>query len=427
MNTTIFVPKIINVGYQNRRDTYTGKLAYVVYTDSKGELRKEASWNSWRDHNIEPSAFDNVPTSGFVLNKKVGDYVSDWNHRRAYCRVYDPRGFEFEITIENLLYILENANSIKGKGLEGEFVYGWGGKDLILIPTESPDYKEIVKYSNIIHKNETIKAKDLVVGATYTTKNEGEFVYIGKFDYYSPGYRWYENGECKTSKHYEDIPCKKNNDWRCPVSKIDHDSIDYLDGKYFWFARKDYINEYINGRWVETNKYQWYFRQLKSISNKFIMCSKPNCTEDYSEIYEAMTKTRDFSPRDFDNIKRIPYTLDEFKKIINYQNTLSRHPVFQSDSGIEYTIDCDKIDNLKIIPFYRNSDKALADYHTRFDFVTVEIEKPDLWRNPLKRTEKQIKPMTLEELYNKLKPSYEEVYLKNGYLYSRSWYYENKE
>lgn len=28
--------------------------------------------------------------------------------------------FEFEITIENLLYILENANPIKGKGLEGE-------------------------------------------------------------------------------------------------------------------------------------------------------------------------------------------------------------------------------------------------------------------------------------------------------------------
>ena len=146
MKSTIFIPKVINVGYQNRKDTYTGKLAYVVYTDEKGVIRKQASWDGWRDLNIEPNTFDNTPTSGFVLNKKVGDTRSHWNFRQAYCRVYDPRGFEFEITIENLLYILENTNSIVGKGLEGEFVYGWSGKDLILLPTNSPDYKDIMDY-----------------------------------------------------------------------------------------------------------------------------------------------------------------------------------------------------------------------------------------------------------------------------------------
>ena len=86
----------------------------------KGKLRKEASWNSWRDDKIPNDEFENVPIEGFVLNKKAGDYSTGWDHRHAYCRVYDPRGFEFEITIENLLYILENANCIKGKGLEGD-------------------------------------------------------------------------------------------------------------------------------------------------------------------------------------------------------------------------------------------------------------------------------------------------------------------
>ena len=160
------MPQIINVGYQNRTGTYTGKLAYVIYYDEKGKLRKEASWNGWRDKNIPNEEFDNIPTSGFVLNKKVGDHSSGWDHRQAYCRVYDPRNFEFEITIENLLYILENANSIKGKGLEGEFVYGWDGKDLVLMPVESPDYKTIAEYNKIVHNNESIKAKDLVLGAT---------------------------------------------------------------------------------------------------------------------------------------------------------------------------------------------------------------------------------------------------------------------
>ena len=159
MKSNIFIPKTINVGYQNRSGTYTGKLAYVIYYDEKGKLRKEASWNSWRDEKIPNEEFDNVPTTGFVLNKKVGDYSSGWDHRQAYCRVYDPRNFEFEITIENLLYILENANSIKGKGLEGEFVYGWDGKDLVLMPVESPDYKQITEYNKIVHNNESIKAK----------------------------------------------------------------------------------------------------------------------------------------------------------------------------------------------------------------------------------------------------------------------------
>ena len=140
---SIYIPKKIKVGYQNRYDTYTKKLAYVIYYDEKNKLRKETSWNNWRDEKIEPDDFDNEPTRGFVLNKKAGDCCSEhWgNHRQAYCRVYDPRGFEFEITINNLLYILENCDCLKGKGLDGEFVYGWDRKDLILIPVDSPDYK----------------------------------------------------------------------------------------------------------------------------------------------------------------------------------------------------------------------------------------------------------------------------------------------
>ena len=39
MKSNIFIPKAINVGYQNRSSTYTGKLAYVIYYDEKGKLR----------------------------------------------------------------------------------------------------------------------------------------------------------------------------------------------------------------------------------------------------------------------------------------------------------------------------------------------------------------------------------------------------
>lgn len=202
MKSTIFIPEKIRVGYQERSDTYTKMLAYVIYYDSKGKLRKEDSWKSWCKWQDEPVMvydrekgyvqtgeikkglpvhdFTNEPLEGFVLNKKVGGYKSDWNFRQSYCRVYDPRGFEFEITIPNLLYILENTNSIKGKGLEGKFVYGWDGKDLVLLPEGAPEYAQLINYSQGL-KNK-IGAKELVVGYTYLNNKNEQVVYLGKHE-----------------------------------------------------------------------------------------------------------------------------------------------------------------------------------------------------------------------------------------------------
>lgn len=134
----MYIPKKIKIGYQNRSDTYTGKLAYVIYFDDKGKLRKEQSWENWRDESIDPQEVSNDPVEGFVLNKEVGgvrssnwfrDRYGSWN-RIEKIRVYDPRDFEFEISIPNLLFILQETSSIKGKGLEGEFVYAWVGTEL---------------------------------------------------------------------------------------------------------------------------------------------------------------------------------------------------------------------------------------------------------------------------------------------------------
>lgn len=178
MNNLLNIPSKIMVGYQNRGGTYTGKLAYVIYYDEKGKLRKEASWESWRDKKIEADAYENTPTAGFVLNKKVGGYRSDWNHRQTYARVYDPRGFEFEITVQNLLYILEHTDCIKGKGLDGNFVYAWSGTDLVLLPECAPEYKSGQEFTNA--KSMKVSTKELVPGHLYTTKKLGKMIYVGK-------------------------------------------------------------------------------------------------------------------------------------------------------------------------------------------------------------------------------------------------------
>lgn len=389
MKSNIFIPKKINVGYQKRSDTYTGKLAYVIYYDEKGKLRKETSWNSWRDEKIPNEEFENVPISGFVLNKKVGDYSNGWDHRQAYCRVYDPRNFEFEINIENLLYILENANSIKGKGLEGEFVYGWDGKDLVLIPVESPDYKQIAEYNKIVHNSECIKAKDLIIGATYLTKNNEEQIYVGKYEYYDY--------------------CGAN------------------AGKQFWFAHKHYDYKYVNGERVYTKDYTWAFVVYKNLSGgKLIKCLDDNCTGEYSIIFDALEHYEYYCPYDQCKDEYVNYSFDEFEKFIsegkitflsskNMFNEAFHYDILKEDNTNLYVVKMSYRWNPKNSPEYK-------DYINRFKFDVKEV-RSYYWSNV---TEKEYTfiPTTLEDIYQRLNPCYKIEYLKNGNEKRRIRYYE---
>lgn len=259
--SNIFIPNKIKVGYVKRCDTYTEKLAYVIYYDQKNVLRKEKSWEGWRDKKLTPNDFDNEPTSGFVLNKKAGGYNTGWNNRQTYCRVYDPRGFEFEITIPNLLYILENSNSIKGKGLEGEFVYGWDGTELLLVPVDSPDYKELTKYADTLFNATPIKGKELILGAKYMTAQNDTLIYLGRFDEYSP------NSNAKNK------------------------------GKKYWFLDKKWSDNVIT---------------MASITGKIVKLIDEIPVSNYANVMDKLMKDPRYNPLDPTKYVYKPYTEEEF-------------------------------------------------------------------------------------------------------------------
>ena len=268
----IYIPSKIKVGYQKRNDTYTGMLAYIIYFDERNKLRKEASWESWRSKEIEPQEYDNTPTEGFVINKKAGGYRTDWGSRRTMARVYDPRGFEFEITMENLLYILENTNSYKGKGLEGTFVYGWSGTDLILVPTTSPDYEELQNFANKRANRDKITSKTLVPGGTYRTKGNNEYIYLGRFDCYEEdnyGYRDRKDG--------------------------------VLLGKRYFF-------------------YDGSFTHTSGLSN-FIQVVSEEPVENYADLMDKLQCERNISPIDKEHVEYVDYTLDDFLEYVKIGRT----------------------------------------------------------------------------------------------------------
>lgn len=364
MKSNIFIPKKINVGFQSRNDTYTKKLAYIIYFDEKGVLRKEKSWESWRDKTIDNVIFDNVHTSGFVLNKKTGDYVSDWNHRQAYVRVYDPRDFEFEITIENLLYILENCTSTKGKGLEGDFTYGWDGKDLILMPIESPDYIEISEFNDVLHEKKTIKAKDLIIGATYKTKQNQEWIYIGKYEYHG----WRSNSK-----------------------------------KQFWF-------------YTNTNKEEGSFTQMTALGDKLIQVIDSNCYENYAELFDELECRSDYSPVDNTKDKYEFYNLDHFTETIN-DKILKRD--YRWATAKVY---CNLNNNHKtlITISRKNGDDSNLLIATKKS-IKKEKYKIHYWGNAEQERDVEYDEIicesnNIEEILNNIHPQYKNIYLENGKL-----------
>ena len=391
---SIMIPKKIKVGFQEREDTYTGQLAYVIYYDEKNKLRKETSWEGWRDEKIEAQDFDNVPTTGFVLNKKVGGYKSGWDIRQTYVRIYDPRNFEFEITIPNLLYILENANSIKGKGLEGNFVYGWDGKDLILIPADAPEYQEIMTATAKVYDQGEIKAKDLVVGNTYGDLNNNGYVYLGKYFYYVYDYqsKIYINNNnyrgCYYSRGLEGRGYYKDSTddayWQYQLT--DEWKIDKYKGtdtriktrkkpKVFWFYD-------INSGWITT---------FNNLTKKFYSVIDNNVCSDYARYFDLLEHNKNYSPINLDATNIEYMSFEEFEeKCLNIKNYHDFYYFKNEKEGIEY-----------ISVYNKNRHNATQNGEFQLTYSSYNSRDTDV--------------ASIKDLYNELKPIKNKIItLENG-------------
>lgn len=203
--STCFIASKLKVGFQERNDTFTGKLAYVIYYDAKNKLRKEASWNGWCNKSLGDIEVDNVPTSGFMINKGI-QRSSEWfGTGRTVVRIHDPRGFEFEITHDNLIQLLMHSDVSK-RDIVQECVYAWFGTQLVLLPTNSAEYQ-----SSLVHtakQSMKIGAKELIKGATYAVKQgDAVYMYLGHHEWFDwervrTNGKWSENvRKRKPKKH----------------------------------------------------------------------------------------------------------------------------------------------------------------------------------------------------------------------------------
>ena len=131
--------------------------------------------------------------------------------------------------------------------MEGEFIYAWEGKDLILLPCDSFDYKKSKEYTEL--QTGKIGVKDLVPGYTYENNRQEKFIYLGKFDYRvweypknENGRKNYQNKIPKLEKHFIFMdadkqttfaPTKSLTTFKAIVSKEEHSNLAGLIDRYF--------------------------------------------------------------------------------------------------------------------------------------------------------------------------------------------------
>ena len=128
------------VGFQKNRyskDEAFRMLGFATPNtgDSAFKKRKETV-DRWAEKDLKPMDFENKPTHGF----KIVDTASRYSTSNKFFRVEDPRGFELEIDVSNMLDLIEHHTIVQGAIMEPLLWARFGGNNY-LISSNSEEYK----------------------------------------------------------------------------------------------------------------------------------------------------------------------------------------------------------------------------------------------------------------------------------------------
>lgn len=150
------------VGFQRDRyntDENPRLLGFAVpYDKTKASEKRQSTVNNWRQKDINPRIIENKPTRGFKLLQVVSRYSTS----NKLFRVLDPRGFELEISSDNLLDIALASTIVKGEIIE-ECVWASSHNGAYLMPSSDE------RYSFYVNKKQTGDKVKMAEGNYYVS------------------------------------------------------------------------------------------------------------------------------------------------------------------------------------------------------------------------------------------------------------------
>lgn len=195
-------PKNLMAGFVERNQQ---KLAFITYIDPvKKQICSAKAFDLWRSKTIDIQTWENVPTSGFVVNKNVKR--DGYFGGNEYIRVWHPMGFEFEVSIPVFERLINFVDISKGEILT-PCVLGWQGQKVELISsldpvftdvTDNPDYKNMDLMKDMVLTNFEIQTLYDFKGITvmclgYGHVIDSDMILYNHYGYANMKYMWFYN------------------------------------------------------------------------------------------------------------------------------------------------------------------------------------------------------------------------------------------
>jgi hypothetical protein len=174
----VIIPEKHYVGMVVRNGSKIPLGFITPWGDDKAAQKRMDTVDRWcnagRSGSLPTTIIDNIPMLGFRMS---GDIRRGMQGGQDKWRIEDPRGFELEITSENLSMLLSDTTLEKGEILD-QCVWAREGGQNLLLTTSSEEYIEAVRMTQI--SASTASWKDVKIGNRVVLQNGLEGQYLGR-------------------------------------------------------------------------------------------------------------------------------------------------------------------------------------------------------------------------------------------------------
>jgi hypothetical protein len=192
LNTNIKIFSELYVGLKDQ-GINSPKLGFATPLEKGAAFIKRKStvdnWAKTNAYNPETKKYEQTVAHANVVSNELrpGFKVTDdvrriyWGGGNIVWRVFDPAGFELEISSANLMAIIQVCGIQPGGIINGNCCWGRDGANNILLHESSDVYQNSFKNAEDLKLSKGVSQKDVVVGAKYILQNGGTAIYLGKF------------------------------------------------------------------------------------------------------------------------------------------------------------------------------------------------------------------------------------------------------
>lgn len=170
----VFKKNYVGINYGRKCPESGLPLAFLApYEDNAAGRKRQDTVDQWTkgwygNSNAKNTTRieDNVGQIGF----KISDWESRHRTNNKFARLACPNGYELEISMENLIYLLKNTVVSHGV-FDDELVWARDGGNNYLIPLDSAEYK------NALHQGTKLK---VTPGGIIHASTGGRYIYLGR-------------------------------------------------------------------------------------------------------------------------------------------------------------------------------------------------------------------------------------------------------